>query len=815
MCGWKALVFLVGWSACYDAPTGNEPCTITCIDACPGDLSCQNGFCVGDGEQCAPGFEALSMGAGFACSIDELSDLWCWGHNDHHQIDPGTELVVTVARRVDTDRKYKQVSTGRAHVCAIAESGELFCWGANDRNQITVGVRGDIEQPTKIEFTGGPEAWRSVSAGFQSTCAIADDGRLFCWGRNDFGQLGIGNTMDVGTPVPVASELTDWKFVALGGGQRFGQHACGVSESAGLLCWGSNTYGQLGDPVVTQSVVPLEIAGLGNVTALGLAAYSSCAVSDGDLYCFGYNVYGSLGDPTVIVPDGGILSTPTLASNLRGGWTELGAAEIVGCGLFEDEVYCWGNTRNGNGVGGGAWLPGLQSFTKVADGAQHVAVGFNESIDSFDDVMIDLENGCFIGAGAIRCWGDNRFGQLGQGATAETAVPLEIAGGTTWTQLATGSRHACGIDAGGQASCWGSTLASAVDGTLGGTVDQPCDRFPCDIGTPQLVQAAESVAIGTDHTCALAGGTITCWGDNSFNQHGMSVTTTAPSTVPGTFSAMFDLHGNATCGRSASDVTCWGNASDPLPIAELAAMTSIANAGIIGGGFGVGCFLDTTNTLFCSGDNSLGQYGNGPLCAAGSCPTCGNLACDNGETTASCPGDCGSGSFSKLRSYSAFSLGWDVDNEGAPICGVTAGGTVECWGRNPGGMISQEIDINTGRPIRYALQPVPIANLASCTQVSVGRRHACALCNNDILCWGDHEHGAVGSGPQTFVPVLEPRPIGVVLDAGDSWAQLTSGVGFSCALSKAGRGYCWGGNQHGALGLGAAASTIPVLVRTE
>ncbi len=813
MRGWKALVFLAGWSACYSTPTGDEPCTITCVDDCPGDLTCQNGFCVGDGEECAPGFTSISMGGGFSCALDTLSDLWCWGTNDHHQIDPGTEPLFTIARRVATDRKYQQVSTGRAHVCAISD-GALFCWGANDRGQISASVRGDVTEPTRIATTGGPEKWRSVTAGFQSTCAIADDGRLFCWGRNDSGQLGIGTITDAGSPVPVASELADWTLVALGGGQSFGQHACAVSASAGLMCWGSNTFLQLADAVAPSSDVPLPVA-LPDVTALALAAYSTCAISSGDVYCWGYDSAGSLGDPAV-VPAGNPIATPTLATALRGGWTELGAGEIGVCGLHGDQVFCWGISRNGNGAAGGAWLPGQAGFTQtVAEGAEHVAVGFNESIDLAGGTIFDLENGCYLGGGAIRCWGDNRFGQLAQGATAETPTPLEIVGGRTWTQLATGVRHTCGIDGDGKAACWGSTLGAAVDGTLAGTVELPCDQFACDPSTPQTIGDADAIAIGTDHTCALAGATISCWGDNSFDQHGVMGTTTTPSTVPGTFTGLFDAHGNATCGSTATDVTCWGNGSDPVPVVEAAGMTSVTTSGIVGPGFfGFGCFLDTDHTLSCAGDNSLGQYGNGE-CPLGGCLTCGDLVCNGGETTATCPGDCGTGAFSKLRSYIAFSLGWDIDDAGAPACGVIAGGSVECWGRNAGGMISQEIDGTTGQPFAYLSQPVPIKGLETCSAVSVGRRHACALCNDDIVCWGDHRHGAVGSGTQTFIPVVLPRPIDITLDPGDRWVSVTSGVGFSCGLTEAGRGYCWGGNQHGALGLGAAASTVPILVRAQ
>ena len=676
-------------------------------------------------------------------------------------------------------------------------------------------VRGDVAPPTKIETTGGPTAWRAVAAGFQSTCAIAGDGRLLCWGRNDFGQLGLGTTADAGTPTPIDSLLDDWTLVAMGGGQQTGQHTCAVSASAGLHCWGSNVNCQLADPALGSSASPLPVA-LPDVTALALGSYHSCAVSAGDLYCWGSNSFGSLGDPAVIVPDGQCIATPRLGSALQGGWSELGASEIITCGLHEGEVYCWGHTRNGNGVAGGVWEPGRTAFTLVAEGAEHLAVSSNQSIDLTGGTILDLEGGCYLAAGAIRCWGDNRFGQLGQGAPAETAVPLEIAGGRTWRQLATGARHSCGVDDAGQLACWGSTLAAAVDGTRGGTADTPCGQFPCDLGAPQDIRASQGIAIGTNHTCSIDNGEVICWGDNRFQQLGAAGPSGAPATISGTFSELFDLHGNQSCARTATDITCWGNSTDPSPVAELVSPTTIAGAGILSPGFpGFGCFLENDGTLFCAGDNLLGQYGNGngAACAAGACPQCGNAVCDGGETTASCPNDCGT-TFSRLRNYSALSLGWDIDNTGAPNCGIT-GGAVECWGKNPGAMITQAIDETTQQVVTYAFEPQPIPNLAGCTAISVGHRHACALCNDDILCWGDHRHGEVGSGPQTGTPVLEPRPIDLALAPGDRWVQLTSGVGFSCARSEAGRGYCWGGNQHGALGLGAAASTIPLLVRTE
>jgi alpha-tubulin suppressor-like RCC1 family protein len=811
-----ALFVLVGWTACYDAPTGHGPCSITCESECPGDLTCENGFCVGEGEQCAPGFVSISSGGGFSCAIDERSELWCWGSNDRHQIDPSDEHHYAKAHLV-AGRKYQQVSAGRGHVCALSD-GQMYCWGANDRGQITGSVIGDIAEPTQIVFTGGPAGWKSVAAGFQNTCAIADDGVLFCWGRNDLGQLGNGKTTDSGSPTRVTTELTDWTLVAPGGTQLFGQHTCAVSASEGVFCWGANDYGQLANQNGARAFEPVAV-GLMGATSLALGAYHTCAVADGELYCWGYAPLGSLGDPAVIAPGAGIVATPTLASSLAGGWTDVDAGELVTCGVREGEVYCWGHTRTGNGVGGGFYVPGLQGFTKtVAAGAERVSVALNETIDPDGGIYYDLEGGCHLSAGAVRCWGDNRHGQLGQGASAETARPLPIVGEHVWSTLSTGLHHTCGIDDAGTLSCWGSTQAGSVDGTVAGTAAAPCTLFECDPSVPRVVGPAARVAIGTQHTCALQADVVSCWGDNSYFQHGMGVPTPAPSPLPGTFTELFDMHGMSTCARAtAGEVSCWGNSSGPQALPELATMTQIQTGGLIlGPGYtGAGCFVDAANTLFCLGDNSLGQYGNGSGCVAGNCLTCGNAVCDGGETTALCA-DCGTGTASNLaRQYLTFSAGWDIFNTGSAMCGVKLDGTVECWGRNDGGMISQEIDPNTNLPIGYVVAPVAISGLTGCTQIAVGQSHACAMCNDDVLCWGDHRFGAVGSQLQSSIPVIEPRPIDVDPPAGDRWAQLTSGGFFTCVRSEAGQGFCWGGDQHGALGLGASASTLPVLVLTE
>src|SRR5262245_1441144 len=125
----RAALALVLVGACYEAPAPPDPCAIRCLEDCPGELSCVNGFCVADGEVCMPTFQRVSAGAGYGCALDDTGGLWCWGSNAHHQIDPGDRAVFELPARVGT-ASWDDISTG-GHICGIS-AGRLSCWGAND-----------------------------------------------------------------------------------------------------------------------------------------------------------------------------------------------------------------------------------------------------------------------------------------------------------------------------------------------------------------------------------------------------------------------------------------------------------------------------------------------------------------------------------------------------------------------------------------------------------------------------------------------------------------------------------------------------------
>ena len=805
---WAGLVLA---AACYHTPSSDPSCSIRCDSDCPSDMSCVAGFCVAAGETCAPTFTAVHAGGGFACALDDNSLLWCWGTNGHHQLDPGDAPLLASASQIGTER-WDTIATGGSHICGL-RNGALFCWGDNDRQQVSGTQIGDVTAPLAIDPPAGHTAWSYVAAGYEDTCAIAD-GALFCWGANENGQIGDGTTTDAALPTAVMTSVSDWFAVTAGP-----DHNCALSPTAGIQCWGNNTHGQLGNGMTTASPMPVTAAGPTGAVAIAVGLLSTCAIDDSSqLWCWGYAGNHALGDPAVIDPASGDKLAPTIASGLQG-WTSVSAGEELACGQRGDEAWCWGLTRGGGGLGNGVWSS--YGWGQIASGVTDLTLGWNENLDrssasstgSLSDLG-DLDLGCEIIAGQLQCWGDDRYGQLGIGEATMQPTPVEIGGNHVWTSLAAGRGHMCGV-AEGALYCWGANTSGQANGIPAGTQSVPCGSSPglvCDVATPTALSfapTASSIALGANHTCALDTGVATCWGDDSFGQLG-GPGLTGPVMVTGTYDSLIAIAGYGQCALASGQTTCWGDVLDqsaqaPTQHSELDGHSHIGVEGILGMGKSVVCALDMTGQLVCDGDNTHGQFGNGVVTGT----TCGNGLCDNGETCATC-GDCGGCPFSTLmRTYEDLAVGWTSTASTTTqfACAIADDGHVECWGRNASGQ-------TTSTATDYQYTPMAVAGLANCTAITASDAHACAICDGTVSCWGDNLHGGVGAGALTNTAVTVPRQPSLPLDAGDSWVQLVSGAGFTCARSANGHAFCWGLGTHGALGNGATARNLatPVLL---
>jgi alpha-tubulin suppressor-like RCC1 family protein len=361
------------------------------------------------------------------------------------------------------------------------------------------GVRG-TDSPTPVEVSGLSSRVTSVAAGYLHTCALTTDGDIWCWGRNDLGQLGNGTVVASATPVEVVG--LDGSATAVVAGNR---HTCALTTEGRVRCWGSNSNGQIGDGTPNHKAEPVDVVGLASgVSAIASGTEHVCALTArGAVKCWGQNGVGQLGDGTTEDR-----SVPVNVSALERGVTAVVAGENHTCAVTgSGAVKCWGaNNRGqlGNGTTTSSATPNSAPVEAVvlADHAASVAVG------SLDTCVLTTASG-------VKCWGGNRHGQLGDGTTTDSLVPVDVAQLTSGVvAIGLGSSHACALTEEGAVKCWGANDRGQLgDGT---TVDRT---------TPVNVSGLESgvvaLAVGMWDSCAVTSdGGVRCWGRNDVGQLG-------------------------------------------------------------------------------------------------------------------------------------------------------------------------------------------------------------------------------------------------------------------------------------------------------
>jgi alpha-tubulin suppressor-like RCC1 family protein len=244
---------------------------------------------------------AVSTGSQHACVLTAEGAVQCWGHNEFGQLGDGTTTQrTTPAGVVGLDRGVLAVSAGGANTCALLADGAVKCWGLNDRGQLGDGTT--INRLAPVTVTGLAGEVVAVSAGGSNTCALTRAGGVKCWGENTSGQLGNGQqTVGNGglisaTPVDVSGLGSGVSAVSAGG-----QHACALTTAGGVMCWGFNGNGALGNGTLANSPVPVGVIGLASgVTQVSAGVHASCAIAVGGSFkCWGANFNGMLGDGTL------------------------------------------------------------------------------------------------------------------------------------------------------------------------------------------------------------------------------------------------------------------------------------------------------------------------------------------------------------------------------------------------------------------------------------------------------------------------------------------------------------------------------------
>lgn len=303
-----------------------------------------------------PPVVAISAGRDHSCAVTETGEAWCWGDNWLGQLGNGSRDESAVPMKVTGLGDIAAITAGAGHSCALSFSGLAWCWGQNGKGQLGDGRTATSELPKEVVGGLGFRQLITAATG-DSSCGLADGGGAFCWGRNDFGQLGLGTTKLTREPQPIVGIPT---VTALSSGR---EHSCAVDDIGQPWCWGSGRHGQLGHGHAPDKPVlnAVKVKKLSSPRALAAGSFHSCAIdSVGKAFCWGLNEYGALGDGTTakrLEPTA--VASLTSATAISAGFRFSCAIDAIG------EAYCWGYGRHGQ-LGHGAF-PDRQTLpVKVA-----------------------------------------------------------------------------------------------------------------------------------------------------------------------------------------------------------------------------------------------------------------------------------------------------------------------------------------------------------------------------------------------------------------------------------------------------------------
>tara|TARA_B100000161_G_scaffold178132_1_gene128165 strand:- start:5878 stop:7818 length:1941 start_codon:yes stop_codon:yes gene_type:complete len=455
----------------------------TCVTSCNDNTDCAasqycdgvSGFCkdkVGQDESCGITDECQS---GLFCDPNNANcAIICDAENQEHPCNGDEDccsdqnyecgnsgMCVSVPSSPST---YLNIEAGGRHTCAISNENKLWCWGRNDHGQLGDDTTTTRSTPLQVTTSTGLTNIYHVSLGGYHTCAIKDDNSLWCWGKNNYGQLGDGSTTTTHTPLQIDS-ITNVRSISATSG-----HTCAITNSDSLYCWGYNAYGQLGNGNTNDQSVPQLI--LENVQSVSASYQHTCAIkTDSSLWCWGRNHYGQLGINNQ--------NSQILPVNTGSSFLSIDGGSGHTCGIKSDySAYGWGYSRYGRMCKAEQEIGYTYTYTKYL-----IPERCDSPNDGNDNTMIasgSIHSCILKSSGKVRCFGLGNDGEIGNGSKNSRNNP-----GSTGTvhysngnevvnadYITAGDEHTCILDTEGKAYCWGNNY----NGQLGNGDDSGSDQ---------------------------------------------------------------------------------------------------------------------------------------------------------------------------------------------------------------------------------------------------------------------------------------------------------------------------------------------------
>ena len=756
------------------------------------------------------GVRQVAVGFDHTCALLDDFNVKCWGDGSFGKLgygnttDRGASAGTMEANlpTVDlgTGRTARKVTVGDSFSCALLDDASIKCWGKNDYGQLGRSGGGSAigDQPGEmgnnlliVPLGSGISPIDLVSGRYHS-CALLNNNKIKCWGGNDFGQLGLGDSSTRGGSFGGMGDSLP--FVDLGNGETVlklvatsANHTCALLSNHQVKCWGSNTLGQLG---------------IGNTNNRG-------------------DNSNEMGTNLAFVDLGS--DRHALDVTVGGGQT---------CALLDNhQVKCWGWGAFGIAGQGDTDNKGDNS-SEMGDNLSYINLGFNRTARKV--VSLGLGNCAILDDNSLKCWGHNKHGQLGLGDdTHKGDEPNEMGNNLPAVDLGTGNkavavsggqRHTCAILHDSSLKCWGLNYSGVLglenSNSYGHAPNTMGDNLPhVKLGTGQMVS---KIFTGISHnSCALINGTgLKCWGYNNKGQLGRGDTVQIGNGANdmGANLASIDLGTDRYAtdvgiGYSFmcalldnSSVRCWGQNNkgqlglgdtddrgddsgemgDNLPAVDLG--TGRTAIGIAVGGSHACAMLDDGNVK-CWGENGDGELGIGDTADRGN--SSGEMG-DNLPTI-----DFGIGR--KVTSLYAYQY---------HTCAILDNSDMKCWGSGSQGKLGQGATTDIGTSSSQMGDNLTAINLGSnktAVQVAQGQSHTCAMLQDrSIKCWGNGNSGQLGyENGDSQRTSSEINSLSTV-NYGSSGRALKIAAGFSnsCVLLTSGEVKCWGYGSYGTAGQG-------------
>lgn len=658
-----------------------------------------------------------------ACAISNFGTLWCWGQNGFGQLgDLTTENRSTPVQFMQLPGPVSDVATGSGHTCAIVD-GAVWCVGANYYGQLGNSTITEYSiTPTQVVSL--PYQAQSLYANTFTTCALLSDKSVWCWGHI----YGSGTTAvpqyisykDVSSVSVYSYRIclvhTDGTLACLGISDGYENdtawsvhdvtqvtsgkgHICVLTTSNAVQCWGKNNYGQVGNGITqTSQYPPMFVDGLeGEIKSIHAGDYSTCALmSSGSLQCWGL---GLLNGP----PDEGweinheYITHPVTVSAFGSDIASFSIGLPI-CAISKGGgIKCIGNLGSlGDGSIGQSTVP--TQVTGLISGTAGLDIGWDDQPYS----PYNASHVCALVGDAVKCWGQNMYGQIGDGTTTSHATPTTVINSGVQGIYA-GGMQTCAVLQTGEVQCWGRDLINTSI------------YYTLPITVSGLNGNVSKLAVGNFHVCALyTSGAVNCWGSGVWGQlgngmDGLGASSTVPITPTGLDSGVIDIaagYGHSCAILSDHTVRCWGsNPNGELGTGNTSRSTvptitiGITNALRIDSSLFHTCVVLQTGGAKCWGSNYFGEAGDG---------TSGNARPTPVEVLGLQTG------------VAQISAGENT------TCVAMISGQAKCWGRNP-------IDLQN---VAEGFTIVKAGFISNCGITTLGA----------VKCWGSKQQGELGNG---------------------------------------------------------------------